>query len=52
LEISWYTRQFRRIGKGQEPRPEELGLKVFAINLYHNMRMMLQGRPPAAKLRA
>jgi len=52
LEISWYTRQLRRIGNGQELRPEELGLKVFAINLYHNMRMMLQGRPPAAKLRA
>ena len=30
LEISWYTGQLRRIGRGEAPRPNESGLWVFA----------------------
>ncbi len=30
LEISWYTGQLRRIGRGEAPRPDESGLWVLA----------------------
>lgn len=29
MEIVWYTRQLRRIGKGKAPRPDESGLAAF-----------------------
>ena len=29
LEISWYTGQLKRIGRGKSPRPNEPGLWVF-----------------------
>jgi len=52
MEITWYTRQLRRIGEGGAPDPGESGLKVFAINLFHNLRTMLKGRKPVGRLRA
>lgn len=52
LEVTWYTRQLRRIGSGKAPDPSEPALKVFAINLYHNMLTMLRGQKPAMRLRA
>jgi hypothetical protein len=35
LEISWYTGQLRRIGRGETPRPNESGLWVFARQAWH-----------------
>jgi len=51
LEITWYTRQLRRIGNGQPPDPTESGVKVFVINLYYNLRAMLRGRKSMRRLR-
>lgn len=34
MEVSWYTRQLRRIGRGQNPKPKESALKVFFISLF------------------
>lgn len=33
MEVTWYTRQLRRIGQGQAPRPRESGLKAFLCSL-------------------
>ncbi len=33
MEVTWYTRQLRRIGRGQAPRPRESGLKAFLLSL-------------------
>ena len=33
MEVTWYTRQLRRIGKGQAPKPRESGLKAFLCSL-------------------
>jgi hypothetical protein len=52
LEITWYTRQLRRIANGKAPDPYESGLKVFAINLYHNLKVMLGGKRQISRLRA
>ncbi len=49
LEVTWYTRQLKRISSGQPPVPRESGLKVFLINAY---KMAMSGRKRPAKLRA
>ncbi|MDO9197541.1 NADH:flavin oxidoreductase/NADH oxidase family protein [Rhodoferax sp.] len=51
LEISWYTGQLKRIGRGEAPKPNESGLWVFAKQAWH---MALAGRKKRApaKLRA
>jgi 2,4-dienoyl-CoA reductase-like NADH-dependent reductase (Old Yellow Enzyme family) len=36
MEVAWYSRQLRRIGDGQEPRPGESGLKAFAAGMLEN----------------
>lgn len=33
MEVTWYTRQLKRMGRGKEPRPNESGLKAFALSL-------------------
>lgn len=33
MEVTWYTRRLKRMGRGQEPRPNESGLKAFALSL-------------------
>ncbi len=33
MEVTWYTRQLRRIGRGQAPKPRESGLKAFLCSL-------------------
>lgn len=33
MEVTWYTRQLRRIGRGQAPKPGESGLKAFLCSL-------------------
>ena len=33
MEVTWYTRQLHRIGKGREPRPNESGLWAFLCSL-------------------
>ncbi len=44
MEVTWYTRQLRRIGRGQEPRPSESGLKVFLLSLVETATGMRQTR--------
>ena len=48
LEISWYTGQLRRIGRGEAPRPNESGLWVLARQAWHmataGKRMGMPGR--------
>ncbi len=36
MEVVWYSRQLRRMAKGQAPRPNESGLWSFCANLLHN----------------
>ncbi|WP_348675880.1 NADH:flavin oxidoreductase/NADH oxidase family protein [uncultured Abyssibacter sp.] len=33
MEVTWYTRQLRRIGRGKAPKPGESGLKAFLCSL-------------------
>ncbi|MCU4413305.1 NADH:flavin oxidoreductase/NADH oxidase family protein [Acinetobacter sp. WU_MDCI_Axc73] len=33
LEVTWYTRQMHRIGKGERPIPNENGLKSFLLDI-------------------
>lgn len=33
MEVTWYTRQLRRIGRGGAPKPRESGLKAFVCSL-------------------
>jgi hypothetical protein len=51
LEVSWYTGQLKRIGRGESPKPNESGLWVFAKQAW---QMALAGRKkrPPTKLRA
>jgi 2,4-dienoyl-CoA reductase-like NADH-dependent reductase (Old Yellow Enzyme family) len=49
LEVTWYTRQLKRISKRQPPRPKESPLKVFLISAYH---MTVGARAHPKKLRA
>ncbi|MHA7835241.1 MAG: NADH oxidase, partial [Algiphilus sp.] len=36
MEVAWYTRQLRRIGEGRQPRPQESGLRSFALGIVEN----------------
>tara|TARA_R110000787_G_scaffold130525_3_gene242483 strand:- start:6724 stop:7962 length:1239 start_codon:yes stop_codon:yes gene_type:complete len=36
MEVTWYTRQLRRIGRGREPKPRESGLWAFLCSLVDN----------------
>jgi 2,4-dienoyl-CoA reductase-like NADH-dependent reductase (Old Yellow Enzyme family) len=36
MEVAWYTRQLHRIGEGRDPKPQESGLKSFAIGMLEN----------------
>jgi hypothetical protein len=51
LEISWYTGQLKRIGRGEAPKPNESGLWVFAKQAWH-MAMAGKKKRPPTKLRA
>jgi 2,4-dienoyl-CoA reductase-like NADH-dependent reductase (Old Yellow Enzyme family) len=51
LEISWYTGQLKRIGRGEPPKPKEWGLWVFAKQAWH-MAMAGKKKRPPSKLRA
>ena len=51
LEISWYTGQLKRIGRGEAPKPNESGLWVFAKQAWH-MAMAGRKKRTPAKLRA
>ena len=44
MEVTWYTRQLRRIGRGLDPRPEESGLKVFLLSLVDTAKGMRKTR--------
>jgi 2,4-dienoyl-CoA reductase-like NADH-dependent reductase (Old Yellow Enzyme family) len=33
MEVTWYTRQLRRISDGQPPKPDESGLRSFLLDL-------------------
>ena len=52
LEITWYTRQLKRLALGQPPRMNESALKVFAINLFHNVRTLVAGGGRIGRLRS
>ena len=52
LEITWYTGQLKRIGRGQAPQPDESGLKVLLGFVWHNVTNLLKGRRAPTKLRA
>ena len=32
MEVTWYTRQLQRMGRGRQPRPRESGLKAFVCS--------------------
>jgi hypothetical protein len=51
LEISWYTGQLKRIGRGEPTKPREPGLWVFAKQVWGMVGVGKKKRPPA-KLRA
>jgi 2,4-dienoyl-CoA reductase-like NADH-dependent reductase (Old Yellow Enzyme family) len=51
LEISWYTGQLKRIGRGEAPKPNESGLWVFAKQAWH-MAMAGKKKRGPTKLRA
>ena len=51
LEISWYTGQLKRIGRGESPKPKESGLWVFAKQAFHMALAGKKKRQPS-KLRA
>ena len=36
MEVVWYSRQLRRMAKGQATKPNESGLWSFCANLIHN----------------
>lgn len=36
MEVAWYSRQLRRIGDGKNPKPNESGLKSFAVGMVEN----------------
>ncbi len=36
MEVVWYSRQLRRMGRGKAPKPNESGLWAFLANLVHN----------------
>ena len=38
LEVSWYTGQLKRIGRGQPTQPQESALWVFAKQAWHMLR--------------
>ncbi len=42
MEVTWYTRQLRRIGRGQAPKPKESGLKAFLCSLVDTASGMRQ----------
>ncbi len=44
MEVTWYSRQLRRIARGQDPRPRESGLKVFLLSLVETAAGMRQTR--------
>ena len=51
LEVSWYTGQLKRIGRGQATKPKESGLWVFAKQAWSMLRAgKKKGRP--SRLRA
>ena len=51
LEISWYTGQLKRIGRGEQPKPNEPALWVFAKQAWGMLRVGKKRRSPT-KLRA
>lgn len=50
LEVTWYTGQLKRIGKGEAPKPKESALWVFAKFIAHQVSAGRQKAP--TKLRA
>ena len=44
MEVMWYARQLRRMGRGKEPRPRESALGSLFWNMAGNLRGTLQTR--------
>lgn len=51
MEVTWYTGQLKRIGKGQLPKPRESALWVFAKFIAHQAGLG-RGKKQPTKLRA
>jgi hypothetical protein len=51
LEVTWYTGQLKRIGKGEAPKPKESALWVFAKFAWAQAGLGRKKRAPT-KLRA
>ncbi len=47
LEVSWYTGQLKRIGRGEAPKPNESGLWVFIKQVWHMARAGKKKTGPA-----
>ena len=50
MEVSWYTGQLKRIGRGEAPRPNESGLWVFLKTMAKQIGLGRKKRP--TRLRA
>lgn len=50
MEVSWYTGQLKRIGRGEPPRPNESALWVFLKTVFKQMGLGRKKRP--TRLRA
>ncbi|MDD2976991.1 NADH:flavin oxidoreductase/NADH oxidase family protein [Aquabacterium sp.] len=50
MEVSWYTGQLKRIGRGEAPRPNESALWVFLKTVFKQMGWVRKKRP--TRLRA
>ena len=50
MEVSWYTGQLKRIGRGEAPRPNESALWVFLKTVFKQMGLGRKKRP--TRLRA
>ncbi len=44
LEVTWYTRQLHRMGRGQVPVPDENALKSFLLDLHDKGRGIFRAR--------
>ena len=38
MEVSWYTRQLKKMGQGKDPKPGESALKVFLLTVLDSIR--------------
>ncbi len=52
MEVTWYTGQLKRIGRGEPPKPNESGLWVFLGFIAKQMGLGRKRKPSPTRLRA